>query len=88
MSVQLSKYFKDILSDFISAYRENYSCESTLLRLTEDWRVGLDNKEVVAVISLDLSKAFDFVPQDLLLAKLKAYRVAERGVVLLRNYLT
>ena len=37
LSDQLSEYFKDILSDFISAYRKNYSCESTLLRLTEDW---------------------------------------------------
>ena len=82
------EYFKDILSDFISASRKNYSCESTLLRLTEDWRAGLDNKEVVAVISLDLSKAFDCVPHDLLLAKLKAYGVAEHGVALLRNYLT
>ena len=51
LSVQLSVYFKEILSDFISAYRKNYSCESTLLRLTEDWRAGLDNKELVAVIS-------------------------------------
>jgi len=37
LSDQLSEYFKDILSDFISAYRKNNSCESTLLRLTEDW---------------------------------------------------
>ena len=59
MADQLSVYLKDILSDFISAYRKNYSCESTLLRLSEDWRAGLDNKELVAVISLDLSKAFD-----------------------------
>ena len=88
LSDQLSVYFKDILSDFISAYRKNHSCESTLLRLTEDWRAGLDNKELVAVISLDLSKAFDCVPHELLLAKLKAYGVAEHGVALLRNYLS
>ena len=54
--------FQRYIVNFISAYRKNYSCESTLLRLTEDWRAGLDNKELVAVISLDLSKAFDCVP--------------------------
>ena len=43
---------------------------------------------MVAVISLDLSKAFHCVPHELLLAKLKAYRVTEHGVALLRNYLS
>ena len=76
------------MPDFISTYRKNYSCETTLLHLTEDWRAGLNNKELVAVISLHLSKAFDCVPDELLLAKLKAYGEAERGVVLLRNYLS
>lgn len=40
------------------------------------------------MISLNLSKAFDCVSHDLLLAKLKAYGVAEHGVSLLRNYLS
>ena len=87
LSDQLSLYFRDMLSD-ISAYRNNYSCESTLLRLTEDWRTGLDTKELLAVISLDLSKGFDCVPHELLLAKLKVYGVAEHGVALLRNYVS
>lgn len=43
-------YYKDILSDFISTYRKNYRCESTLLRLIEDWRTNLDNKEVGAAM--------------------------------------
>ena len=76
------------MSDIISAYRKNYSYETTLLHLTEDWRAGLDNNELVAVISLDLSKAFDCVPHKLLLAKLKAYGVAENGIALLQNYLS
>ena len=39
------------------------------------------------MISLDLSKAFDCVPHGLLLAKVKAYGVAEFGIALMRNYL-
>ena len=54
--------------------------------LVEDWRASLDNKDVVATISLDLSK--DCVPHGLLLAKLKVYGVAQPGIALMRNYLT
>ena len=52
---QFEDFYENILSDHISAYRKNYSCETSLLKLTEDWRQSLDNKEIVAVISLDLS---------------------------------
>jgi hypothetical protein len=52
-----------------------------------DWRQSLDNKEIVTVISLALSKAFDCIPHNLLLAKLRAYGVSEHSVSLLRSYL-
>ena len=58
LSVQLEDFFTGILSDFISSYRRNYSCETALIRLIEDWKRCRDNKETVAVVSMDLSKAF------------------------------
>ena len=85
---QFEDFYENILSDHISAYRKNYSCETSLLKLTEDWRQSLDNKEIVAVISLDLSKAFDCIPHNLLLAKLKAYGVSEHSVSLFKSYLS
>ena len=60
----------------------------TLLRLTEDWRKSRDSKETVAVVSMDLSKAFDSISHALLLAKLKAYGLSETSIVLLRSYLS
>ncbi len=69
---QFEDFYNGILSDYISVYRKNYSSETSLLKLTEDWHKSLVNKEIVAVISLDLSKAFDFIPHNLLLSKLKA----------------
>ena len=41
--------------------------------MTEDWRNSIDNKEAVAAVAVDLSKAFDAINHCLLLAKLKAY---------------
>ena len=38
----------------------------------------LDKGELVAVVSMDLSKAFDVIQHNLLLAKLKAYSVPGR----------
>ena len=57
---------------FLFAYRKFHSCETSLLRHTEDWRRSRDKKELVGIVSLDLSKAFDTIPHALLLAKLVA----------------
>ena len=75
LASQLDQFYSEILSDYISAYRRHHSCETSLMRLTEDWRRSLDNKQIVAVISMDLSKAFDTIPHGLLLAKLMALSV-------------
>ena len=48
------------------------SC-TALLKMTEDWTNSIDNKEAVAAVAVDLSKAFDAINHRLLLAKLKAY---------------
>ena len=84
----MDEFCTAILSDYISSYRKCYSCEKALLRLTEDWRKMRDNGELVAVVAMDLSKAFDVIQHDLLLAKLKAYGVEERSCALLRDYLS
>ena len=87
LASQLDQFYSEILYDYISAYRRHYSCETSLMRLTEDWRRSLDNKQIVAVISMNLSKAFDRIPHGLLLAKLKAYDVINRSCMFLKNYL-
>ncbi|PFX19089.1 hypothetical protein AWC38_SpisGene16511 [Stylophora pistillata] len=80
------RFYQAILSDSISSYRRFYSCETALLKLIEDWRAMLDKGELVAVVSMDLSKAFDVIQHNLLLAKLKAYGVGERSLALFKDY--
>jgi hypothetical protein len=42
----------------------------------------------VAAILMDLSKAFDCLPHDILLSKLAAYGLSAQSVKLIENYLT
>ena len=53
LASQLDQFYTELLSDYISAYIRHYSCETSLMRLTEDWKHSLNNKQIVAVISVE-----------------------------------
>ena len=88
MHDQLTEFFNSIFSPFLAAFRRGFGCQTTLLRLVEDWKKALDSHKGVAAILMDLSKAFDCLPHDLLLAKFEAYGLSGRAVELLRSYLS
>ena len=77
---QMMPFFNKIKSKFISAYRSGYSSQNVLLRLIEEWRKCSDENKVVGDILMDLLKAFDCLPYDLLIAKLEAYGL-DRGAI-------
>ena len=54
-------------------FRKKLSCESQLLATTHDFLKRLDKKEQVDLAILDFSKAFDVVPHQRLLRKLRMY---------------
>ena len=71
---KLSEHIDKCLSNVISAYRKRYSSNHVLISMIEKWKKSLDNKMFVGAVLMDLSKAFDCVPHDLLIAKLHAYK--------------
>ena len=83
---QLNAKFEHIFDSFMSAYRKHYSCETTLVRLVEDWKKGMDDGCTSAILSTDMSKAFDSLHPTLLLAKLKAYGLSQSALNLMSSY--
>ena len=79
--------FHNILSSNLSGFMKTHSCCTALLKMTEDWRNSIDNKEAVAAVAVDFSKAFDAINHRLLLVKLKAYGFSPHAFKLMSAYL-
>ena len=85
---QLSTNFENLFNPFLGAFMLGMGCQSTLLRLVEDWRTALDSHKYVAAILMDLTKALDCLPHSLLLGKLSAYGLSDQSCSLVSNYLS
>ena len=61
MLAQFNKHCEDnqLMPDYQSAYRSNYSCETSLIKLVNDTLWDFENQNAVALVALDLSAAFD-----------------------------
>ncbi len=78
----------EVLSLLISVYIKGYSCQYSLMKLCEEMRkAAMDCNEVVALIIMDLSKAFDCLPHDLMAAKLVEYGMSHSAMKILISYL-
>ena len=54
----------------------------------EDWKYALDNTEYIAAILMDLSKAFECLPHNILSCKLSSYGLTENATKLMESYLS
>ena len=88
MSKQLSTFFENILSKFQCGFKNGYSTQHCLLRILEKWTFAVDNNEAFGALLTDLSKAFDCLSHDLLIAKLHSYGLSLTFLRLLSDYLS
>ena len=84
---QVISVLNNIFSPFLAVYQEFYNTQHLLIRLLEEWRENLDNNYTVRVVLMDLSKAFNCIPHDLLIAKLSAYGLHGNALIYLYTYL-
>ena len=71
-----------------SGFRKKHSCETALVHMIDNWLKSLNNGEIVGVVMLDFSKAFDLCSHDILLKKLKIYKCSNITIKWFESYLT
>ena len=85
---QTREYMKHKLSIFLCAFRKGMNAQNCLVYMIEKWRKALDKSNKCGILLTDLSKAFDCLLHDLLIAKLHAYGFDFPSLRLINNYLT
>ena len=88
MHDQISQYIDSFLTPYLCGYRKGFSTQKALLSLIEKWKIVLDSKGYGGAVLMDLSKAFDTITHDLLIAKLHAYGFSKESLKLIKSYLS
>ena len=68
--------------------QKGFNSQHALISLIEKWPKSLDNKGYGDAVLMALSKTFDTLNHDLLIAKLHAYGFDIKTLKLLHSYLT
>ena len=85
---QQSVHDKKFKGHILCSFRKAHSTQQALFRLLQSRQRGLNNSGCVCGILMDLCKAYDCMPQDLLIAKLEEYRLDKTGSSFLLDYLS
>ena len=85
--LKLNEYLNNYLNDVLCGFRKTHSTQYVLTRLIQTLTIGLDNSGLVGTILMDLSKVYECLPRDLLIAKLEAYGLDNPSLNLVNGYL-
>ena len=65
-------YAETFLNRLLCGFRKAHSTQHALSRLLQKWQKELDSSGIIGTMLMDLSKAYDHLPHDLIMAKLEA----------------
>ena len=88
MLKQMKPFIETFLSKWLCGYRKGFNAQYALLAMIERMKKSLDNKGLFAAVLMDLSKAFDTINHELLIAKLEAYGFGESALEIVLSYLS
>ena len=87
IETQIKPFALRFLNPLLCGFREHYSTQHALLRFIEKCKMSLDAGNCVGAVFMDLSKAFDCLNHELLIAKLEAYGFSKRALTFIHSYL-
>ena len=83
---QIYSYFDNLFSKFLCGYRTGHSTQHCLLYMLEKIKMSLDKEMHTGILLTDLSRAFDCISHELLIAKLYAYGFSKISLSLISDY--
>ena len=79
--------FLDFYSSYQCGFRKDFSTQHCLIAMIEKWKKNVDNKGTFGALLTDLSKAFDCIPHELLIAKLSAHGFDFKALKFIYSYI-
>ena len=70
---QITPFMNQFLSKYQCGFRKGFNAQHCLLAMLKKWKKAVDTKKVFGTLLTDLSKAFDCLLHDLIIANLNVY---------------
>ena len=97
MSKFLEKHLHDSLMTYLvkfnllhknqSGFRPSHSCETALIGMISKWLESINKGSLIGTVMIDFKKAFDLVDHNVLLKKLKHYKLSDEALMWFASYL-
>ena len=76
-----------LFSKYQCGFRRGFSAQDCLLAMLGKWKSAVDKGKIFGILMADLSKAFDCLSHELIIAKLNAYGFSLPALKLMQSYL-
>ena len=73
---------------YLCGFRKGFSTQHCLTVMLECWKKAIDKGKLAGALLTDLSKAFDCINHELLIAKMEAYGFDHKSLTYIYSYLS